>query len=107
MKALPEDIAKTSQPQTWHVPRKEQVRGTAVQDIEVHGYSKITPLSERVPRAVKSTLYNPIREPGVEWTENFDQLKAADKHLLVLPAIDLSHIPSVSSNRHVYNYVFA
>ena len=97
LKALPEDIAKTSQPQTWHVPRGEQIRGMAVQDIEVHGYSKITPLSERVLRAVKSTLYNPIREPGVEWTENFDQLKAADKHLLVLPAIGLSHIPSVSS----------
>ena len=97
VKALPEDIAKTSQPQTWHAPRGEKLRGIAVQDVEVRGYSRSTPVSDGVPRSVKSTLYNPVRGQGVDWKQNLDQLIAADKHLLILPALGLSYVPAVSS----------
>lgn len=38
LRALPEDIAKTSQPQTWHTPRGEKIRGKVVQEIEVSSY---------------------------------------------------------------------
>ena len=59
--ALPEDIAKTFQSQTWHVPRGLRLGGLEVQDIELRGYSRNNPMPEGIPRAVKSTLYNPIR----------------------------------------------
>ena len=39
VKALPEDIAKTSQPQTWHEPRDKKIHGKAVQDLTVSGHS--------------------------------------------------------------------
>ena len=40
LKAIPVDIAKTSQPQTWHVPRGTNIHGDAVQDLIVSGHSK-------------------------------------------------------------------
>lgn len=96
-KALPEDIAKTSQPQTWHAPRGEKLIGKAVQDIEVRGYSRATPMPEKIPRSVRSTLYNPVRGEGVDWKQNLDQLSSANNNLLIFPALRLSNVPSVSS----------
>ena len=97
VKALPEDIAKTSQPQTWHVPRGLKLGGLEVQDIEVRGYSRNNPMPEGIPRAVKSTLYNPIRSEGVNWRHNFEFFSSADQRMLILPAIGLSDVPLVSS----------
>ena len=97
VKALPEDVAKTSQPKTWHAPRGDKLRGIPVQDIEVRGFSRATPVPEGVSRSVKSTLYNPIRGQGVDWKQNLDQLTAADKDMLILPALGLSNVPAISS----------
>ena len=96
-KALPEDIAKTSQPQTWHVPRGLKLVELEVQDIEVRGYSRNNPMPEGIPRAVKSTLYNPIRSEGVNWRHNFELFSSADQRMLILPAIGLSDVPLVNS----------
>ena len=41
-KALPEDIAKTSLPQTWHQLRGEKISGQVLQEIQLHGYKKRT-----------------------------------------------------------------
>ena len=66
-------------------------------EVEVRGYSRSTPVSDWVPRSVKSTLYNPVGGQGVDWKQNLDQLIAADKHLLIRPALGLSYVPAVSS----------
>ena len=69
----------------------------AEQDLEVRGYSRANPMSEGTPHAAKSTLYNPIRDEGVNWRQHFDHLISADQRMLILHAIRLSEIPFVSS----------
>ena len=39
IKALPEDIAKTPLPHTFHLARGEKLGGKSVQDVEVRGYA--------------------------------------------------------------------
>ena len=87
-KALPEDIAKTSQPQTFHMPRGPKIKGKAIQDLEVSGYSKVTDDIEGPQRTLTSTLYNPIRGKPINWTEHEENIKSLDPHMLILPAID-------------------
>jgi hypothetical protein len=38
LKSLPEDVAKTSQVQTWHTRRGKKIKSKEVQDLEVAGY---------------------------------------------------------------------
>ncbi|XP_067668358.1 uncharacterized protein [Haliotis asinina] len=56
IKSIPRDIAKTSMPQTWHIPRLDKIAGMSVPEIKVSGYK-----NDGEDRPVKSTLYNPIR----------------------------------------------
>ena len=98
-KALPEDVAKTSQPQTWHAPRGDKLRGIPFKDIEVRGFSRPTPVPEGMSWSVKSTLYNPIRGQGVDWKQNLDQITAADKDMLILPALGLTNVPTETRKR--------
>ena len=86
LKALPEDIAKTSQPQTWHIPRGTKITGKAVQDLEVSGNSKEGPC-EAMPRNIKSTLYNPVRGQPIDWCVLARKHSAVTPDLLVLPAL--------------------
>jgi len=60
LKAVPEDVAETSQPRTWHQPRGEKIAGDEMQLLTVVGYGKHKGVSERTdPRpSVTSTLYN-------------------------------------------------
>ncbi|CAG2213131.1 unnamed protein product [Mytilus edulis] len=62
MKLIPRDIAKTSLPQTWHVPRGQKLHGEKADNIVVQGYDREDP--QRATKGIKSTLYNPI--PGNE-----------------------------------------
>lgn len=66
IKTIPVDVAKTSLPQTWHAPRGTTIRGTEIDQVEVHGYNRKDPTKET--KAIKSKLYNPIRDqlPPVE-----------------------------------------
>ena len=100
LKAIPVDIAKTSQPQTWHVPRGATIPGKVVQDLIVSGHSKIKkPSLEDAPRTIKSTLYNPIRGQPINWNEKCSKLIDVSPELLVIPAtcIQETNIRYVSS----------
>lgn len=99
LKALPEDIAKTSQPQTWHEPRGEKIHGKAVQDLEVSGYSRAGKRrdADGVPQMLRSTLYNPIRGKPVDWKANLHNLKEAMPNMLALPALQNFGVAAVST----------
>ena len=87
MKAVPTDVAKTSLPQTWHVPRGERLAGDASDNVTVQGYSK-NPYKET--RGVRSTLYNPIPSTisDLPLTRLCDNLKTIDKSCLFLSVVD-------------------
>lgn len=58
---IPIDVAKTSLPQTWHIPRGEKLKSSKVEDVVVRGYDQQNP--SRQTKGIKSTLTNPIT-PG-------------------------------------------
>ena len=98
LKAIPVDIAKTSQPQTWHVPRGTNIHGKAVQDLIVSGHSKTkAPSLDDAPRTIKSTLYNPVRGQPINWNEKCSKLIDVSPDLLVIPAIQETNIRYVAS----------
>ena len=74
LKALPEDVAKASLPQTWHIPRGNKISGAPVHDLEVCGYSKVEQSSTDQPRAIRSTLYNPVRGEPINWMDHYMKL---------------------------------
>ncbi|XP_069109084.1 uncharacterized protein [Argopecten irradians] len=57
-KLIPADVAKTSLPQAWHIPRGEKLHGSKADDVVVYGYDRENP--HRPTRGIKSTLYNPL-----------------------------------------------
>ena len=59
-KLIPEDVAQTSQPQTWHIPRGKKITPTVVQNLEVRGYSSNNDHPQE-DQPIVSTLYNPVR----------------------------------------------
>ena len=93
-KALPEDIAKTSQPQTWHEPRGQRIHGKAVEDLSVSGHS--AKQSSEPSRSIKTTLYNPVRGPPVNWKDNIKHLEAAVPGMLILPVLKLDNVETVT-----------
>lgn len=93
-RALPEDIAKTSLPQSWHEPRGERIQGKAVQDLTVSGHSKMA--SSSTPRDVRSTLYNPVRGDSVNWKDHVDELQSSVKDMLIIPALKLVNVENVT-----------
>jgi len=68
LRALPEDVAKTSLPQTWHQPRGATIRGKAVQEVSVTGYSKTKNAVKEQPTIIKTTLYNPVKGQPTDWS---------------------------------------
>lgn len=54
---IPTDVAKTSLPQTWHVPRGEKLKGDRVDNLVIQGYDRQDP--QRATQGIRSTLYNP------------------------------------------------
>lgn len=90
-KAIPQDVAKTSIPQTWHKPRGEKLKGDEVQNLTFVGYSKKhVPGSSQTGEkkaGIKSTLYNPIRRDLPPLTDLHDSLFAVYPESMVLPSI--------------------
>ena len=98
LKALPEDIGKTSQPQTWHAPRREKIHGKAVQDLEVIGYARGNREDRcEVPQVLWSTLYNPIRGNPIDWKANINKLQKAMPNMLALAAMQTSTTQNVTT----------
>jgi hypothetical protein len=96
LKALPEDVAKTSRAQTWHTRRGEQIKSKEAQDLEVAGYRKFDLDRESAPRTDKSTLYNPVRGGQVDWCGHYSNLSEACPDMLILPALKNYDVPIVT-----------
>ena len=97
LRTLPEDVAKTSQPQTWHTPRGEKIRGKEVQDMEVSRHRKYDGDRETAPRTVRSTLYNPIRGDHLDWRSKFDILVDSSPNMLILTSIQNVDVPRINT----------
>ena len=87
LRAVQEDVAKTSQPQTWHKPRGKHIAGTEVQNLQVVGYAKNTTSRCKTDRNTMSTLYNPIRGELPSLTNLRDGLQDASPNALVIPML--------------------
>ncbi|KAK3106870.1 hypothetical protein FSP39_001733 [Pinctada imbricata] len=89
MKAVPTDVAKTSLPQTWHVPRGEKLAGTASNNVTVQGYNAKNPYKET--RGIRSTLYNPIPTTihNLPFTQLCLNLEKIDKSCLFLTVFNV------------------
>ncbi len=101
-KVIPEDLAKTSQPQTWHRPRGEQIRGTNIQNMEVVGYTgkSASTSTSQSTRTVQTTFYNPLRSNVPPFSLLHEKLSAVAPDVLILPAIsteNASQCPVVNS----------
>lgn len=98
-RAIPADVAKTSQPQTWHVPRGEKIQGMAVQDLQISGYSSkksVLDITSTNPH-LKSTLFNPVRGENVNWEAKHESLSLVSPDCLMLPALSQKNVPMVES----------
>ncbi|XP_046570702.1 uncharacterized protein LOC124278911 [Haliotis rubra] len=89
MKSIPQDIAKTSMPQTWHIPRQDKISGMSVPEIKVSGYK-----SDGEDRPVKSTLYNPIRSTLPPLEPFFSSLKLNHPDLSLLTTVPQTDEPA-------------
>ena len=90
-KAIPQDVAKTSLPQTWHRPRGEKIRGEEVQNLTFQGYSKKQlPGNDEKRDGIKSTLYNPIRRSLPPLTELHNSVLITYPDSLILPSLNLT-----------------
>ncbi len=86
-KLVPEDVAKTSLPQTWHIPRGDKIGGKEVQDVEVHSYKKGATNAcneEDLPKPIKSTLFNPIRTDITPPTSMYSHLSKVEPTPMVV-----------------------
>ena len=80
--SVPFDIAKTSLPQTWHVPRGSNIQPTTVDNVEVH-----KPTNSCDSKVIKSTLYDPTNGPPPDWQTFHDKLLDKFPTIYALPAI--------------------
>ncbi|KAK3107338.1 hypothetical protein FSP39_012215 [Pinctada imbricata] len=89
LEAVPTDVAKTSLPQTWHVPRGEKLAGTASNNVTVQGYNAKNPYKET--RGIRSTLYNPIPTTihNLPFTQLCLNLEKIDKSCLILTVFNV------------------
>nr|XP_022292919.1 uncharacterized protein LOC111103754 [Crassostrea virginica] len=98
MTVIPNDVAKTSLPQTWHIPRGEKIGGTSSDDVKVQGYG--TDFPQRQTRGLRSTLYNPIPSGvmNLDVKKLCEDVSKVDKTCLLLSNISFSnHITNVDT----------
>lgn len=97
LRVIPEDIAKTSLPQTWHKPRGQQIQPAEVQSLVVHGYnSKLN--YDAPPKAIKTTLYLPIsKEEFPSSQELLESLVREAPECQIIPALQNPLKESVST----------
>ncbi|XP_025079814.1 uncharacterized protein LOC112555598 [Pomacea canaliculata] len=78
---IPEDAAKTSLPQTWHIPRGEKIRGEAVDEIKIHSFKS----DKKSDRSICSTYrYNPLSSEFPSALHLVESLKAATANFQAL-----------------------
>ncbi|XP_078341082.1 uncharacterized protein LOC144627572 [Crassostrea virginica] len=86
MKSIPSDVLKTSLPQTWHVPRGENLCGSSADNVVVHGYNAKLP---QQPRGLRSTLYNPITSHAPQISDLCTRVSVVDKNCLLLSVVNI------------------
>ena len=84
---VPEDVAKTSLPQSWHIPRGDKIQGVPVQDVALIGHKGKNALNEKESKSIKTTLYSAVRGEVPNCTDLFDPLKNVQPDCQILPAI--------------------
>ncbi|KAK3106013.1 hypothetical protein FSP39_010896 [Pinctada imbricata] len=88
LKSIPCDVAKTSLPQTWHIPRGEKLAGSVCNDVTVQGYDVKCP--QRQTRGLRSTLYNPIQGgEKLDVRKLYENVLSVDKTCLFLSNISI------------------
>jgi hypothetical protein len=93
--ALPMDVAKTSQPQTWHVPRGNTIPGKPVHQLEVKSYNK-HPSSDQ-QKCIKSTLSNPLRTAPPNPADLHDAMRKVHPKCMALDIMKNNHTPTVQN----------
>lgn len=81
-RSISSDVLKTSLPQTWHVPRGENISGSAADNVVVYGYDVKSP--QRQPRGLKSTVYNPLNSSLPPVSQLCSSVSQADSTCLLL-----------------------
>ena len=87
--AVPEDVAKTSQPCSWRQPRGPKIKGTEIQNVSVVGYNSMSSVhgaEER--RHVSSTLFNPLRGEFPQMVDLKNRLTDINIKALILPVLE-------------------
>jgi hypothetical protein len=93
MSAVPEDVAKTSLPQTWHKPRGEKIKAMSVQELSVVGYTKPKSNMQDDRKAVTSTLSNPVRGDFPSMFSLKESLEDVKSNALVMAALSQTAPP--------------
>ncbi|XP_062617264.1 uncharacterized protein LOC134278970 [Saccostrea cucullata] len=88
LKAVLTDVAKTSLPQTWHVPRREKICGSSSDNITVTGFNTSDPRMKT--RGLKTTLYNSVNSECPPIGELCEALSSIDKSCLLLSVVSSS-----------------
>ena len=89
LRAILEDVAKTSHPKTLHQLRREKIAADEVQSLTVVGYGKYKGVSERTdPRpTITSKLYNPCRGELPDLASFKITLNEITPNALILPML--------------------
>ena len=96
LSAVPEDVAKTSQPMTWHQPRGPKIKGTEIQKLSVVGYSSgSTSHVTEDQRNVSSTLFNPVRGEFPKMEDLKASLVNINSNALILPVLGQVDLPEI------------
>ena len=98
LKVVPEDVAKTSIPQAWHIPRGDKITGAHVQNVILLGQKGKDLNSEKEVKSVKSTLYNAVKGDIPDYTNLYQPLAIAHPDSQILPAIKESVDKTVNTN---------
>ena len=101
---LPDDVACTSKAQSWHKPRGEKIKGQEVQSLEVVKFAKKkkpdidATYDEQEFKAVKSTLYDPLRKQEFDFEHLKHNIEEAAPDFMILPALkQMEKIPKITT----------
>lgn len=97
LKAVPQDIAKTSLPQTWHVPRGQKITSSRIDNLDIASYNRPAN-TELEPQSncnnIKSTLTNPVRVDFPDFGKLGEELAAISPRMLALPSLTSYSAPT-------------
>ena len=81
-------MAKTSLPQTWHIPRGAKITPTTADSVEVCNTAQPYDPQAGPPNAIRSTLYDPTQGKLPDWNILKKELHNDKPELLVMPSLE-------------------